>query len=452
MKVTFFLLSLLLPGYGVFGQVPLATNVAIIKAEDARRYDAALERLLKHKDERVRERAALAAGRIGDEKAVAELVGMLRDRSLRVKRMAAFALGEIESGKAANAIVQAIGETGRAQLPGEAGGVDRSRLVEAAGKIAAANAKDSHAKDLAAAIIFTLEAELAKQQWDKETVLLGLTAALRARPEKGDETVRKFLAFTDPDVVATALNTLTRLRAKNANRDARDLLATHTHAIVRANAARLLGAAEDKEAVDLLIKAATTDGDSRVRVSAIRSLAAIKDPKAADKLIESGERSLLDHSHSPTASQDQKNELLEIATALGRLLPNTRNGRALRFLDDFIDVDRMQSAEPLVARLRTAPGKFNGSNTGELVDWKKADTLAQVLGEIAAIDSSNEEAAKLKSDGAAMALELLKGLTKESARDKKLLLAYPAALRAYSAFKQADLAEVPSRSRAGSTS
>jgi HEAT repeat protein len=82
------------------------------------------------------------------------------------------------------------------------------------------------------------------------------------------------------------------LRAKNANRDARDLLASHLHAIVRANAARVLGAAEDKEAVDVLIKAATTDTDSRVRVAAIRALGALKDAKAADPLLARGENLL----------------------------------------------------------------------------------------------------------------------------------------------------------------
>ena len=70
-------------------------------------------------------------------------------------------------------------------------------------------------------------------------------------------------------MVADALNTLARLRAKNADRDARDLLATNVNAVVRANtAARVLGAAEDKDAFDVLLKAAAEDKDSRVRVSA----------------------------------------------------------------------------------------------------------------------------------------------------------------------------------------
>ncbi|HEV8591843.1 MAG TPA: HEAT repeat domain-containing protein, partial [Pyrinomonadaceae bacterium] len=284
-----------------FSQVPINVQVQILKAEDARRYDKTLEGLMRSPNVDVRTRAALAAGRIGNDAAIPALATLLKtDASEKARAMAAFAVGEIESVKGADVILRAIGETARAQMPGDVGGVDRGRLVEAAGKIAAANAKDPKAKDLGQSILFTLEAELLKGgQQSKETIRLALTAALRARPAGGEEIVRKFLAYTDPNIVADALNTLARLKAKNANRDARDLLATHVHAVVRANAARVLGAADDKEALDVLLKAATTDVDSRVRVSAIRSLGALKDPKAADKLLEHGETLLKQMSTDP---------------------------------------------------------------------------------------------------------------------------------------------------------
>jgi cyclophilin family peptidyl-prolyl cis-trans isomerase len=101
----------------------------------------------------------------------------------------------------------------------------------------------------------------------------------------------------------------------------------------------------------------------------------------------------------------------------------------------------MQSAEPLIARLRIAPGKFNGSDVNDKLDWHKADTLAQVIGEIPTLKPEGE-AAELQKNGAAMASELMRGLMKESVKDKRLLLAYPAALRAYAAYKPADLAQV----------
>ena len=258
-----------------FGQVPVDVHVKILKAEDARRWDAELEKLISgNAAEPVVVRAMLAAGRIGDERAVPVLSQRLRSGSPSVASMAAFALGEIESIAAADAILEALRSSGgnasvneRGDRAGDGLEAERpiatlpdgrvsARLVEAAGKIVAANAKHEKAKQLSDAIVFVLAAEK-ENPTSAETIRLALTAALRARPAGAEENVRFFLSHTDPGVVADALNTLARMRAKNANRDARDLLETHTHAVVRANAARVLGAAEEKEAVDLLIKAAT---------------------------------------------------------------------------------------------------------------------------------------------------------------------------------------------------
>ncbi|HMS08671.1 MAG TPA: HEAT repeat domain-containing protein, partial [Pyrinomonadaceae bacterium] len=55
-------------------QVPLDIEVKILRAEDELRFDAELTELLKHKDPAVRQRAALAAGRIGDAAAVPALI------------------------------------------------------------------------------------------------------------------------------------------------------------------------------------------------------------------------------------------------------------------------------------------------------------------------------------------------------------------------------------------
>src|SRR3954468_22161581 len=88
-----------------YSQVPLATGIQILKAEDARRYDAVLENLMKSPNAAIRERAALAAGRIGDDRAIRALSVLLeKETSPRLRAMAAFALGEIESTKAVDAI------------------------------------------------------------------------------------------------------------------------------------------------------------------------------------------------------------------------------------------------------------------------------------------------------------------------------------------------------------
>jgi len=440
---------LLLSAIAADAQVPIATHIQLLKAEDSRRYDAVLENLMKSPNAAVRVRAALAAGRIGDAAAVPALVKLLNDRSEKVREMAAFALGETESIDAADAVRIALGETARAQMPGAETANVRGRLVEAAGKIVAANAQHAKAKPLGEVIKLVLISEHAKTEAAKgdrpfETIRLALTAALRARPTGADEVIRPFLAYTDPGVVSDALNTLSRLRAKNANRDARDLLETHTHAVVRANAARLLGAAEDKQAVDLLIKAATKDADSRVRVSAIRSLAALKDPKAADPLLTRGEQLFAAYSKAkkPSLIPDEQSEFVEVATALGRILANTDNARADKLFADFGKLDKGHTPEVYIARVRVGPKRGDG-NAPELVSWRQYSTLSQIVGEFAAIEPTREVGKAMKSEAPDIIRPLAKAFAEaDPATEGERMKAGPDALQAFAGFKTDDLGEV----------
>ncbi len=93
---------------GVQTSVRMNTTVQILKAEDARAYDKTLEDLMASPNESVRIRALLAAGRIGDEKAIPRIASMLESGSVKLREMAAFALGEIESVKATDAILKAL--------------------------------------------------------------------------------------------------------------------------------------------------------------------------------------------------------------------------------------------------------------------------------------------------------------------------------------------------------
>src|SRR5437879_428951 len=108
--------------------IPTNTLLQIIRAEDQRRWDEKLKSLFSDSDPKVRQRAALAAGRIGDERAVLPLIDLLKqDTDWGVQQMAAFALGETESAKATDALIEA---TRISDL--------RARALEALGKIAAA--------------------------------------------------------------------------------------------------------------------------------------------------------------------------------------------------------------------------------------------------------------------------------------------------------------------------
>jgi cyclophilin family peptidyl-prolyl cis-trans isomerase/HEAT repeat protein len=413
-------------------QIPISVHIQILKAEDGRRYDNALEELMNHPDERVKIRAMLAAGRIGDEKAIPRLASMLESGSVKVREMAAFALGEIESVNASDATEKALKDP-KTTAP------VRARAVEAAGKIAAANAKDANAKELGEAILDTLEAEDNKgNKQDREVVLLALTAALRARPEDADLVVMKFLTNLDPRIRADAANTLARLRTKSANPALRAIVMSDDDPIARANAVRALGAAEDKESLNILIDAATEDDDSRVRVSAIRALASLKDPYAVEKLLDHGERLLaaFNKARKPNFDPAEKNELLEVAVTLGRLVPKTNDARTVKFLTAFGDADFYRSPETEIAFARVAPKKYTEYLTAKNAKYKSSrravDAALEGIREFATLGTSPEETA-LKKDAVE---QLRRGLLRYAARDVSPTEdSVPDLLRTMAAFK-----------------
>ena len=427
----------LIVSIAAYAQVPVNTAIQILKAEDARRYDAVLDGLLNSTNADVRTRAALAAGRIGDDKAIPALSALLeKDQSEKVRAMAAFAIGEIESAKGSDVILKTLKD------PKTADEV-RARAVEAAGKIAAANAKDAKSKDLGEAILETIGSEDDNGvKPSHDTVLLGITAVLRARPANGDAIVARYLKSADASIRADAANTLSRIRATNANSALHAILIRDADPDARANAAKALGAAVDVGAFDLLLNSALTDTDSRVRVSAIRSLVSIKAVKAADKLVERGEKLLGDCKLSKFANPAEKNEMIEIATALGRLIAGSGNERAVKFLDAFAILDDARTPEISVARMQVQPAEFDNTKRKNM-NWHELVTTAQVAAEVATIEPKTDEIKKMKAE----ARDILKaGLEVFSAPgvgdDKKSILAMPEFLLAYARFKPAHLDEV----------
>ena len=352
--------------------------------------------------------------------------------------MAAFALGEIESIKADDAIVKIL-QTAETLPP------VRARAVEAAGKIAAANAKDERSKKLGEVILdVLLNQDALGAAQDRTTVLLALTAALRARPADTGIVVARFLTNPDSRIRANAANTLSRIRAKNANDALIKMLSTDTDSVARANAARALGSAEDKDAFDILLKAATSDGDSRVRVSAIRSLGTLKDAKAADKLHDRADVLFAAYKKSKFANPIEKNELLEIADVLGRLLAGSKNLRAIKFLDEYARADDGMSPEISLARFKIAPGKFDSRNEAKPIhSWRQWSTMAQVLGSLADVEPADDEVKKMKADAPDLARTLAQGFAINPERKNlKYLFAGPDFLQAFAKYKTDDLNDI----------
>lgn len=455
------------------------TNITtdIMKAEDARDFSDKVAEYLTSPLPIARKRAALAAGRIGDDKAIPALAKMLVQDTTENRAMAAFAIGEIESVKGADAILKVLANT-------RDDGNVRARAVEAAGKIAAANAKDAKATELGKAIVAALEFEAGRRSMPhRDTILMGLTAVLRARPEGGDAIAARFLGYSDWRIRADALNTLARLRAKNVNEKARELLAEDPDPVVRASAARVLGAAEDKEAIDLLVNAATKDVDSRVRVSSIRALGNLKDAMIvdrlfADKIIATRVAEAVISKVSciamietrtwlrPVCKAKNLGELLEIANTISRLAPNTNHSQSLEFIKMLREIDDNSSPEVEIANAKIVSGGYLDKLTKTFFEKRtlmtttngrdkppppfKEDFYPYSSREASAYFAGLRELANSKEDkvksGAFDALNKLADLIEKSIKTSKvkkaeMIKAYPDFLSAYAAFKSKDLAE-----------
>ncbi len=431
---------------------PLAEEIAlrIMRAEDERRWDADdLGTLIADKNPAVRGRAALAAGRIGDERAVAPLVTLLQtDLDLSVRAWAAFALGEIESAQGTDALAEVLRTSPNAEV--------RARAVEALGKIAAALPPTEEARRLAIGqtILSALTIEqkrVVRPESDSGTgrsvALLGLTAALRARPADAGPVVALFLSSPDTRVRADAANTLARLRAKDGTEQLRLLLARDADAVVRANAARALGAAEDKAAFDILLKSATADEDTRVRVSAVRALATLKDMRAAAPLIKRGAALSVAYRaarDAHTAHPAELNELLELATSLGRLLANTTDEPALNLLRALRASEQYAAPELEIAFARIAPTQYLHEApfknlflrpADNKMTWQAVAAVAAGLGEMAHAsgEKTGNSALTAQADAQLAARALLADQTTPA-------LAMTDVLQAVAAYKPTDLA------------
>ena len=425
--------------------VPAETLLRIVRAEDERRWEATdLGALLTDRSAAVRRRAALAAGRIGDEDAIGALASMLRaDRDEGVRAASAFALGETESAAGAGVLLDALHLS-------KAGEV-RMRIVEALGKVAGALpvAAEVRRNEIGGAIISALEAERQKKQQARDFVLAGLTAAMRSRHPGAARAAASFLSSPDARVRADALNVLARLRAKESLEQVRRLLTSDVDPVVRANAARVLGGAEDAPSLEQLTARATGDTDSRVRVSALRSVALLKDARAGTSLLRRGEELLASYLSAKSGGKavpSEQNELLEVVSAIGRVLANTSNERGVELLRR-ARRGGLAAPEVEIALARIAPAQYQRDR--ELVgllegasgagaappSWQLVSAVGQGLGELANVTSAmgGNSSVGMQADAQIMLRSLVENRVTPP-------LAVPDLLRALVAYKPADLA------------
>lgn len=427
--------------------VPQEILLRILRAEDERRWDANLSGLLSDRNAAVRARSALAAGRIGDERAVPALVSLLqKDADDNVRAMAAFALGETESAVAGDALLAELAKSNQPTI--------KARVVEALGKTTAAlpQTEEARLRSARSAILGVLESETRRATAaDTGLIRLALTAALRARPEGAGKVVARFLYSSDLSVRADAANALARLKANDGNQQLRQLVLADLDPVVRANSARVLGATEDQAAFEALLDRALKDTDSRVRVSAVRALAALKDSRAANPLLKRGD----DWSAATLRTvPGQANEALEIVSTIGRLLQGGEDKDALAWLRRTRAGFNNPAPEQDIAFVRISPQTYLaelGSGAAArrkaqetlLLNWNAASTLAQGLGEIAALPDSTRDKTQLAEQAQDILRAMLdyrkSGITINTLVAVHSEYAIPDVLRALAAFKPKDV-------------
>ncbi|OYT71517.1 MAG: hypothetical protein CFK52_07730 [Chloracidobacterium sp. CP2_5A] len=326
----------------------------LLQLEDQRYYhEEELLDFLGSANARVRRRACLALGRIGDPQAYRLLLERLYDDgNARVRAMAAFALGELET-------TEPLEDLRRTLLREVEDLPVRARCAEALGKIVAANAKTLDA-DTAQSMLAAVLASLPKPTDDvpangerEALAALCLTAAMRMRQAASAPTLIKLLASPNASIRFHAANALARLsdlpEAGRTLAGAQEKLLTHFReegeVVIRVALARALGALGSAEATDSLLQGLVSDV-AAIRIAVIRALANARSPEqAAPALLARLKDNLGRYAEVPAAERPTWAGLLEtltLAETLGRL--------------------KVLAAQPLLETLRTLPTGRVGAN------------------------------------------------------------------------------------------
>ncbi len=367
----------------------ISTYAKIIRYEDERHVDAEVLDLLKSQDPDLKGRAILALGRIGKAASVAPLENIIDSNDPpALKELAAFSLGEIESETAVSFI---LGHIENHSTSGEL----KSRLVEALGKIAAnkssAAALDKKTLDqMAKSVVESLQvypkAQDAKLDESTRLNLIALTALLRMKQPSTIPSIIDALKSPVADVCWQSANVLARMKdGIGAAAPGLMMLLDDNKAIVRCNAARALGVAKEKSAVQNLIQL-LKDDDATVVNSAIVALGNIGESKAVEPLLAIGKTMLAEYKNADREKfgiPERQTSLLLLATALG----NIKDKQALPFLQEFRVADKHLGANPEVeiAVAKFGEAAFFDVPADITLDnnrWQSISAYAQGLGEL----------------------------------------------------------------------
>jgi cyclophilin family peptidyl-prolyl cis-trans isomerase/HEAT repeat protein len=308
------------------------------------------------------------------------------NRDPEMRALAAFSLGQIQNQHAVSALLD------RLDPSVEPSAVVRARAAEALGKIgsnklAVAAMGNYGVKGITDAILRLLPSTGAPVSSDSKLIAsMALTALLKIRQPSTVEAVAAQLRSPDADLRWQAANAMARIREGISVAIPSLLpLLEDKEALVRASAARALGAAKATQAVNPLIRL-LADNDERVVGNATGALGAIGDSRAVDALLGLGNTLLGGYrafDRDKLGVPTQQNLLLLIATSLG----NIKDDRSLSFLKTlrFADGRLGANAEVEVAIAKFGDGAFFDVPTSTKLsgdDWKAVAAYAQGLGQL----------------------------------------------------------------------
>lgn len=364
----------------------------IIQCEDERTVTNDLLESLLPPHGGARRKAILALGRIAYPKGLAALIDILtgnqnpENRDPEIRALAAFSLGQIQNPHAVSALLE------RFDPNVERSPLVRARACEALGKIAsnrfAVEALGSYGvKGITASIASLLPPPGTQVSDDSKLVAsLALSALLRIKEPSTVGAIAAQLRSSEPDLRWQAANALARIRdGISIAVPALLPLLDDKEPLVRAHAARALGAAKSTQAIEPLSKL-LSDKDERVIAGAINALGVVGDARAIDSLISLGNTLLPGYrsfDRQKLGVPSQQNLLLLIATALG----NLKDDRALPFLKSlrFADGKLGAHTEAEVAVAKFGDTVFFDIPAGVNLpadDWRAMSSFAQGLGQL----------------------------------------------------------------------